>query len=52
MAVAFQEGASVLVMLASPSYACQEIFAVDVPVVVALGGHHVRTEQLFPTGKE
>lgn len=32
--------------------ACQELFPVDVPVVVALGGRHVRAELLSPTGKE
>lgn len=45
-------GRCIRICFTSPSYACQEIFPVDVPVVVALGGHHVRTEQLFPTGKE
>lgn len=45
-------GRCIRICFASPSFTCQEIFPVDVPVVVALGRHGVRTEQLFPTGKE
>lgn len=45
-------GKCIRIYIGSPSFSCQEICPVDVPVVVALSGHHVRAEQLFPTGEE